>query len=259
MIDTHMHLTMEEFDDDREKILGHFEQDGIECAVEVGYDIVSSMKAVKLAESNSKIYAAVGVHPHDANKVQGDWISFLKEEMNRSSRIVAIGEIGLDYYRDLSPRDVQKKVFEKQLKLAQNLGIPVIFHIRDAYDDMKEIAKSYKVRGVVHSFNGSKKDAEDFLKMGFYIGVGGIATYKKNNTLREIISQLPFDKILTETDSPYLSPQPMRGKRNEPKNVRFILELLSQLFNTPFEKTEEMTTQNAKKLFDIENPYAKKI
>lgn len=258
MIDTHMHLTMKEFDDDREKILEHFEQDGMECAVEVGYDIVSSMKAVKLAESNPKIYAAVGVHPHDANKVQGDWLSFLKG-MSRSSKIVAIGEIGLDYYRDLSPRNVQKEVFEKQLKLAQNLEIPVIFHTRDAYDDMKEIVKNYKVRGVVHSFNGSKKDADDFVKTGFYIGVGGIATYKKSNTLREIISRLPLDKILTETDSPYLSPQPMRGKRNEPKNVRIILELLSQLFNTSFEKMEEVTTQNAKKLFGVENPYAKEI
>ncbi len=256
MIDTHMHLTMEEFDDDRDKILEHLEQDKIECAVEVGYDIVSSMKAVKFAESNSKIYAAIGVHPHDADKVQGDWISFLKE-MSKNPKVVAIGEIGLDYYRDLSPRETQSDVFSRQLSLAESLNMPVIFHIRDAYFDAKRVMKKHDVRGVVHSFNGSREDAKDFIKMGFYIGVGGIATYKRNDTLREIISQLPLSKILTETDSPYLSPQPVRGKRNEPRNVRFVIELLSQLFNTPFERVEEITVQNAKKLFDIEKFHAK--
>ncbi len=258
MIDTHMHLSMKEFDDDRSKILERFEQDGIECAVEVGYDIVSSMKAVKLAESNSRVYAAVGVHPHDAGKVQGDWLSFLKE-MCKDSKVVAIGEIGLDYHRDLSPQIVQKDVFEKQLNLAQSLKIPVIFHVRDAYEDMKEFTRNYEVRGVIHSFNGNKKDAEDFIDMGFYIGVGGIATYKKSSDLRRIISQLPFDRILTETDSPYLSPQPVRGKRNEPKHVTLVLELLSQLFNMPLKKAEELTVKNALRFFDVENSYAKKI
>ena len=250
MIDTHMHITMEEFDKDRERIVGEFEEIGMKCAIEVGYDIESSERAAFFAQEHEKVYAAVGIHPHDAEKAKDDWREKISALLHQS-KVVALGEVGLDYYRDLSPRSVQKEVFREQLKLAQSLNIPLIFHVRDAYEDVRKIVKDYNVSGVVHSFNGSEEDAKEFVKMGFYIGVGGIATYKKNTTLREIISHLPLERILTETDCPYLSPQPVRGKRNEPKNVRFIIEMLSQLFNKSFAEIESQTEKNAQKLFGI--------
>ncbi len=264
MVDTHVHLSMKDFDEDREEIVNHFDEDGIEFVVEVGYNMESSKRAVEFALSHSQIYSAIGVHPHDVKTLHGDWISMLRM-LSKNKKVVAIGEIGLDYYRDLSPRAIQKESFEKQLELAENLNLPVIFHIRDAYLDAREIIKKHDVRGVVHSFNGTLEDAKDFLSMGFYIGVGGIATYKKSDTLRQIISEIPIDRLLIETDSPYLFPRMpkrhvpqenpisrnVRGHRNEPKYVRFVAELLSVLFAMPFEEIEKITTQNARDLFDV--------
>ncbi len=278
MVDTHVHLTMKDFNKDREKIVSHFDEDGIEFVVEVGYNLESSKRAVEFALSHSKIYSAIGVHPHDVKALHGDWISMLRM-FSKEQKVVAIGEIGLDYYRDLSPRFVQKESFEKQLELAESLNLPVIFHIRDAYPDAREIIRKHKVRGVVHSFNGTLEDVKDFLDMGLYIGIGGIATYEKNDTLRKIISEIPVDRVLIETDSPYLFPRMLerrdsqglpaprmlerrvpsehitfktvRGRRNEPKYVRFVLDLLSTLFAIPLENMEKITTQNAKNLFNL--------
>ncbi len=252
MIDTHMHITMEKFDNDREKIVKEFDEVGVECAVEVGYDLKSSKRVASFAQEHEKVYAAVGIHPHDSESVMEsneNWIETISELL-KMPKIVALGEIGLDYYRDLSPRDVQKEIFRKQLKLAEKMKMPIIFHVRDAYADVKEMVKNYNVKGVIHSFNGNEEDAKDFVKIGFYIGVGGIATYKRNGKLREIISHLPIERIVTETDCPYLSPQAVRGKRNEPKNVRFVLEMLAELFGKSFQEMEKRTAENARRLFE---------
>lgn len=278
MVDTHVHLTMKDFNKDREKIVSHFDEDNIEFVVEVGYNLESSKQATEFALSHQKIYSTVGVHPHDVKALHGDWISMLRM-FSKAQKVVAIGEIGLDYYRDLSPRFAQKESFEKQLELAESLNLPVIFHIRDAYPDAREIIKKHNVKGVIHSFNGTLEDAKDFLNMGLYIGVGGIATYEKNDTLREIISNVPINRLLVETDSPYLVPRMLErrdsrdlptsrtlekhvpperlsfknvlGRRNEPRYVKFVLELLSTLFAIPFKDVEKFTTQNAKKLFNL--------
>ncbi len=248
MVDTHAHLCMKDFDADRENIVKDFEKNRLKCVLEVGYDLKSSEKAVEFSKTHDRVYASVGVHPHDAKNVTSDWIEKLKT-LTSFEKVIAIGEVGLDYYRNLSPQEKQKDVFEVQLELASSLNLPVILHIRDAYKDAIEILKTHNVKGVVHSFNGDEFDAKEFLNMGLYIGVGGISTYKKNSHLRDIVSKIPVERILTETDSPYLSPQAVRGKRNEPKHVRFVLEMLSELFCLDFPLLEKITERNAGKLF----------
>ncbi|BBJ27705.1 TatD family hydrolase [Athalassotoga saccharophila] len=247
MVDTHVHLTMEDFPD-REEIVKNFEIDGIEFVIEVGFDPVSSQKGADFSSKHSRVFSSVGIHPHDVKNKDG--LEAI-EKLLDSKKVVAIGEIGLDYYRDLSPRDLQKKYFEIQLEIAKNKKMPVILHVRDAYNDAYEIVKRFDVKGVLHSFNGQIEDLKNFLDLGFHIGVGGMATYKKNEELRKILSFAPLDRILTETDCPYLSPQPVRGKRNEPKYVRFAIETLCTVFKVSFEEIERITSQNAKNLFNI--------
>lgn len=250
MIDTHIHLTMDDFDQDREQIVENFEKDGLELAVEIGFDIDSSRKAVNFAEMHDKIYASVGIHPHDVANLENDWQEKI-EALLSQKKVIAFGEIGLDYYRDLSPRDLQRKYFESQLEIAKNKNLPVILHVRDAYSDAYEIVRHFDLTAVVHSFNGENEDLKRFLDLGFYIGVGGMATYKKNDELRNVLSFAPIDRILTETDCPYLSPQPVRGKRNEPKYVRFTIETLSLIFDVPFERVEKISSENALRFFRL--------
>lgn len=250
MIDTHIHLTLKDFDDDREEIVKNFEEDDLELAVEVGFDLESSQKAAKFAQQHSNVYASAGVHPHYVLNIKEDWKEKI-ERILKDEKVVAIGEIGLDYYRNLSPKDLQKKYFAEQLEIASETHIPVLLHVREAYDDVYNIVKDFAVTAVVHSFNGDRNDLKRFLDLGFYIGVGGIATYKKNSELRETISFAPLNRILTETDCPYLAPQPVRGKRNEPKYVRFAIETLSLIFNLPFDEIEKITSDNAKRFFEI--------
>lgn len=250
MIDTHTHLTLNAFDDDREEIVENFEDDDLESLIEVGFDLESSQKAVNFAKTHLNVYASVGVHPHNVLNIKEGWEESIEAFLN-DEKVVALGEIGLDYYRDLSPRDLQKKYFTRQLEIASKKHIPVILHVRDAYSDVYGIVKDFSVSAVVHSFNGGKDDLKKFLDLGFYIGVGGIATYKKNAELRETISFAPLNRIVIETDCPYLAPQPVRGKRNEPKYVRFAIETLSLIFKAPFKEIEMITSANAKSLFTL--------
>ncbi len=252
MIDTHSHLTMSDFDEDRDQIVENFEKDGIEFIVEIGFDLDSSQKAVNFAKIHDRVYASVGIHPHDVAdlEVEAKWQEKLEKFLDQQ-KVVAIGEIGLDYYRNLSPQVLQRKYFELQLEIAQKRHLPVVLHVRDAYFDAYDILRRFDLTAVVHSFNGEMDDLKRFLDLGFYIGVGGMATYKKNENLRKVMSFSPIDRILTETDCPYLSPQPVRGKRNEPKYVRFAVETLSSIFNIPFERVEKITSENALRFFKI--------
>lgn len=250
MVDTHVHITASEFDKDRNEIIESFDSDGIEFVVEVGADPESSFESVELAGKNAKIYAAVGVHPHGAKRVGKSWIDEL-DRLAGKPKVVAVGEIGLDYYRDLSPRPLQRKLFEEQLSVAKKHDLPVIFHVRDAYDDAIDILKSHDVSGVFHSFAGSKEDLKKALDLGFYVGVGGIATFKRNSELRESISFAPINMILTETDCPDLAPQPVRGKRNQPGYVRYVVGMLADLFGMKSRDIERTTALNAYDFFGI--------
>ena len=224
IVDTHAHIHMPQFEMDRDSIIENFEKEGIAFIVEVGVDLKSSKKAIKLAYDNQKIFSAVGIHPHDVKDIKSEVLEEL-EKLAKLSRVVAIGEIGLDYYRNLSPRELQKKYFIEQIKIAKKLDKPIIVHIRDAYDDALDILKEHakELRVVIHSFSGDINDARVALSLGFFLGIGGPVTFKNAHKLREIVKEIPLDFILSETDCPYLTPEPFRGRRNEPKYVRYVI------------------------------------
>lgn len=255
LIDSHAHLVDRQFAKDLGAVLDRAQENGVAVIINVGYDLKSSFEAVNLAREYDFIYSAVGVHPHDAARVPEDYLNKLKE-LCRHTRVVAVGEIGLDYYRNLSPRPIQQQVFREQLALARELNLPVIIHDREAHQEVMEILskdKPPRAGGVIHCFSGNREMALACINMGFYISFAGPITFSKANQAHEVVVQVPLEKILIETDAPYLAPQGRRGKRNEPAYVRFVGEKIALLKNTPFTKVAAVTTANAKNLFKI-NP-----
>jgi TatD DNase family protein len=256
--DTHCHLVRDEFDSDRADVLTRADQAGILPILIPGTDVPSSRQAVALAESSSRLYAAVGVHPHDA-KTWGPESAGELAELAQSDVVVAIGEIGLDFYRDFSPRPLQREVFQAQLDLARELELPVIVHQRQAEDDVMSILlawhKSLPVGGlrrnpgVLHGFSGSQEIAQRAIEAGFYLGLGGPVTFKNAHDLRQMVPSLPLDRILTETDAPFLAPHPHRGKRNEPAMTRLVAQELSTLMESPLDVVAQVTSNNASTLF----------
>jgi TatD DNase family protein len=251
LIDTHAHLDDRAFDSDRPALIARLHADGV-GAVTVGASLESSREAVRLAERHRSIWATVGVHPHGAKYVSPGVLREL-EELAKSPRVVAIGEIGLDYYRDLSPRDIQRTVFAEQLELAKKLGLPVVLHNRESTDDLvailRQAGKSH--RGVVHSFLGDAALAETFLALGLYLGVGGPLTYPANEALRDAVRRAPLDRLVLETDCPYLTPVPYRGKRNEPAYIEFVAAEIARLRDISIDEVARQTTANALALFHI--------
>jgi TatD DNase family protein len=249
MIDTHTHLFLSEFDGDRELIFNLFEDNSIEAIISVGYNYESSKASAIMSYSKGNVYASVGIHPHDSKDCTIDKI----EELLKMDKVVAIGEIGLDYYRNLSPKEDQINCFERQLDLYFKYKKPLILHIRDAYSDAYKILKKHSnnYEGVVHAFDSDFKTAKKFLELGFHIGIGGMVTYKKKDYLREAVKNIPISKILLETDCPYLSPVPVRGKRNEPANLKYVIETISIVKKINQSEVDKQTTSNAKLLFGI--------
>lgn len=249
MIDTHTHLFMKDFDSDRDLVLNSLSSRGIEAIISVGYNYDSSKTSTIFAYSKDFIYASVGIHPHDSKDCRVNDI----EELLKMDRVVALGEIGLDYYRNLSPKEVQIDCFEKQLDLYFKYKKPLILHIRDAYDEAYSILKfhSNSYRGVVHAFDSDYSTAKKFLDMGFYLGIGGMLTYKKKDYLREVVRKIPLNRILLETDCPYLTPVPMRGKRNEPSFLKYVVDVISEVKKLNVIDIDRETTSNVKKLFGL--------
>ncbi len=251
LIDTHAHLDDRAFDKDRAAVIaGLFAADiGV---IAVGANLASSREAVRLAERHRGIWAAVGVHPHDAKTVTPSVLREL-EDLAKSPRAVAIGEIGLDYYRDLSLRDVQRSVFAAQLELAKRLELPVVLHNRQSTDDLLVILREAGAshRGVVHSFLGNLAQAETFLRLGLHLGAGGPITYPANAALRDAVRQAPLDHLVLETDCPYLTPVPHRGKRNEPTYIELIASEIACLRGISIDDVARATTANALTLFGI--------
>lgn len=253
LIDSHAHLDDERFDEDRDKIIKDLTKDGISLVINPGADIASSVKAISLSEKYDNIYAAVGVHPHEVEDMDNDTLLVLKS-LAQKEKVVAIGEIGLDYYYDNSPRDLQKKWFREQIRLAKKIKLPIIVHDRDAHKDTFDIIKEEyddTLRGVLHCYSGSLEMAKEYIKMGFYISFAGPVTFKKAKVPKEVAKEIPLENLLVETDSPYLTPEPKRGKRNEPSNVRYVAAMISQLKSVDFEKVANYTSKNAKELFSI--------
>ncbi len=262
MIDTHAHLDMlppELFETTLRCLEGDCPE-GVEiplsAVITVGCDKEEIPKAVAIANRYEKIWCAVGYHPYEADKVSQKELEELKSIVEANDdKVVAIGECGLDYYRDYSSKENQIKVFEAQLELAKGLGLPVVVHSRDADEDTVAVLKNSGIeRGVIHCFTGTEKLLKGALDLGFYISLSGIITYKNAADLRELAKQIPLDRLLVETDSPYLAPVPKRGKKNMPPYVFFTLKFLSEHLKVPVEMLDRITTANAIKLFEI-NPF----
>ena len=251
IFESHAHYDDEAFDEDREELLGKMQQQGIEYIINIGANIDSSKKTVELTEKYPFLYGAVGVHPSDTAELDEQKIGWLKLQCERP-KIVAVGEIGLDYYWDEPERPVQRTWFCRQLDLAREVKLPVVSHSRDAAKDTLTIMKEMhaeEIGGVVHCFSYSKEMAEEYLKLGFYIGVGGVVTFNNAKKLKEAVEFLPMDKILLETDSPYLTPVPNRGKRNSSLNLPYIARQIAELKGISYEQVVEITNRNARKLF----------
>jgi len=255
LFDTHCHIDDPRFDEDRAEALARMAENGIHQAVIVGSDMPSSQSAVEFAKAHEGFYAAVGVHPHEAKTFKMDDLDTIDQWFKNEPKVVALGEIGLDYYYDLSPREVQREVFMTQLNWAYENDKPVIFHIRDAHGDILDLLRSRKGKlpsGIIHCFSGSWECAKEYMKMGFYISFAGPVTFKKAPSLWETAMNMPLDRMLVETDSPYLTPVPFRGKRNEPAYVRFVAEKLAELRQIPVEEVRRITTENARRVYRLD-------
>lgn len=252
-IDSHAHLDDKRFDGDREKLIESLYDDGVEAVLVPGADLQTSGEALKIAEKYSFIYAAVGCHPHDS-KYMNDEIMNIFREMAASKKVIGIGEIGLDYYYDNSDRDTQRKWFREQIRLAKDLDLPYIVHDRDAHEDILRIMKEEHydgARGILHCYSGSLELSREFIKLGFYISLAGPVTFAKARVPKLVAGEVPFDKLLIETDSPYLTPEPYRGKRNEPKYVRYVAEEIARIRNISVDEVAEKTKENFKTLFNL--------
>lgn len=250
LIDTHVHLNHHYYSRDFQEVLNRARDWGVQQMIVPGYDRPSSERSVELAERYG-LAAAVGVHPHDAERLRDKDLDWFREQL-KQQRAVAVGEIGLDYYRDLSPRNVQQEAFRAQIGLAREIGRPIIVHNRDAGEDVLAILKDEEastVGGVLHCFSEDLDYATRAIEMGFHIGIAGPVTYKSSDVLQEVAKTVPLDRILVETDAPYLSPQRFRGRRNEPAYVKLVAEMIADLREMPFEEVAAATTENARRLF----------
>ena len=248
IFDTHAHYDDEKFGDDADALLDYLLSHGVSGIITCGVDVSSSRKALELSKKHNGVYAAVGFHPE--NLPDGDIVLGKIEELLKQEKAVALGEIGLDYHWDI-PRQKQIKWFKAQLTLAQKLSVPVILHDRDAHGDMLEIIKEYKPRGVLHCFSGSVEMAKEVLDLGLYIGIGGVVTFKNARKTVEVAKMLPRERILLETDCPYLAPEPMRGKINHSGMIAFTAEKLAEIRGETVKTVLQYTRENVKNLFGI--------
>lgn len=253
LIDSHCHIDDARFDTDRDAMLTRAHAGGVERFVTIGCDLETSRAALSLAQRYPFISATVGVHPHEVKLIQEGWYDELRS-LARSDRVVAYGEIGLDYHYDHSPREIQRLRFREQVQLARELRLPIVIHTREAQEDTIAILKEEKAHelgGVFHCFSGDALLAKDALDLGFYLSFSGVITFQNSSMLRDIVRTVPMDRVLVETDAPYLTPVPHRGKRNEPAYVRHVADKIAELHGISVQDVEEATTQNTRSLFRI--------
>jgi TatD DNase family protein len=253
LFDTHCHLDADAFDPDRAEVLARARAAGVSRFLNPAYDHDSSRRAVTLAAQHTEVYAAIGIHPNDVTALDGDGLRLL-QVLACQPKVVAIGEIGLDYYWNTFPRERQQAGFKQQLHLAQELDLPVIIHCRDAYDDTLSILERSTLPGsrvLLHSFAGNGADAARAVANGYMLGIGGPVTFKKAESLREVVQEAPLDQLVLETDAPYLAPHPHRGKRNEPAYLRLTAEKVAELRRLPLEELARATTTSASRFFGL--------
>lgn len=257
LFDTHAHLDDQKYDADREAMLGRARDAGVGLILNVGYDLASSQRSIDLAEQYDFVYAAVGVHPHDAKTVDEAALEQLRQ-MAKHPKVVALGEIGLDYYYDNSPREVQRQVFQQQVELATQLQLPIIVHDRDAHGDVMQTLRdnsSQLSSGVLHCFSGSYEMAMECIRLGLYVSFAGPVTFKNAVKLKEIATKVPLDRMLIETDAPYLTPEPYRGKRNESAYVAQVAEVIANLRGMSVAELAQQTKENGQRLFGIKQNF----
>ena len=252
IFDSHAHYDSEQFNEDRDELLNSMENRGVGTILNSGASWDSVTEVVELAQKYPFMYAAVGVHPDEVGELNDERFEYMKAQCKKE-KVVAVGEIGLDYYWDNESHDVQKKWFIKQLELAREMDLPVIIHSRDAAADTLEIMKEHAkgLRGVIHCFSYSIELAREYVKMGFHIGIGGVVTFKNGRKLKEIAAEIPLDRILLETDCPYLAPVPFRGKRNDSSYISYVAQEIAELKGISYEEVVAKTEQNGKELFRI--------
>ena len=253
IFESHAHYDSHQFDEDRAELLNSMQENGVGTIVNVCADWDSVTEVVDMASEYPFMYAAVGLHPDEVGELNEERFEFLKSQCQKD-KVVAVGEIGLDYYWDNESHDVQKEWFIRQLELARELDLPVIIHSRDAAEDTLNVMKEYAkgLRGVIHCFSGSKEMAEEYVKMGFHIGIGGVVTFKNGKKLKEVAEVIPLERILLETDCPYLAPEPYRGKRNSSLYIPHIAQAIADIKGITYEEVVAQTEQNGKLLFGIQ-------
>ena len=251
IFETHAHYDDPAFDRDRDRLLALLKDEGIAPIVNIGASIETTKSTVELAHRYDHVYAAIGVHPSDCGDLTENDIEWLKD-LSSDEKVVAIGEIGLDYHYDEPDREIQKKWFIRQLELAGDTSLPIVVHSRDAAQDTYEIIKDFRgLRGVIHCFSYSAELAREYVKMGYYIGVGGVVTFKNGRKLHEVVKEIPLESIVVETDAPYLSPEPYRGRRNSSAFIPYIIERIADLKNVSYETVERVVYENAADLYKV--------
>lgn len=249
IFDTHAHFDDKKFDSDRDELLKALPEKGVCAAVNQSTDLKTAEISIALAEKYDYIYAAVGIHPENLESLREDYISVLRE-LSKHEKVLAIGEIGLDYYWDI-PKDRQLRVFEEQLELSRELSLPVCVHDREAHGDTLSLLQKYRPKGVVHCFSGSREMAKEVLKIGMYIGVGGALTFKNARKIIEVVEDTPLDRIVLETDAPYLAPVPFRGKRNDSSLIAYVAEKAAEIKGVTADELLKITCENAKRLYQM--------
>ena len=254
LVDTHAHLNDEQFVEDREQVIARAKENGIETIINIGFNKETILSTMELIEQYDFIYGAVGWHPNDAHTMTEDDLHWI-EELTAHPKIVAIGEIGLDYYWDFAPKDIQQDIFRKQIRLAKKVKLPIIIHNRDAHQDVLSILAeegANEVGGIMHSFSGSTEMAQQCIDLGFYISFSGPVTFKNAKKPKEVAANIPLNRILVETDAPYLTPEPYRGKRNESSYVKYVAAKIAELREMDVEELQQITTENAKRILKFD-------
>ena len=253
LIDSHSHLEMPDFRKDLKTVIQRAKESGVEYIFTVGTEKKDWMRALEIAHSNPSVYAILGVHPHNAKEIDEETYPTLRK-LCRDEKVRAYGEIGLDFYRNLSPRDVQLKRFREQIVLAKELRLPIVVHDREAHEETLEVLKSERAEecgGIIHCFSGDYEMAKECIEMGFYISIPGTITFKNAEGFQEIIKHLPLESLLIETDAPFLAPLPFRGKRNEPSYIRYTAQKVAEIKKVSFEKVADVTTENAFRVYRL--------
>ena len=254
LVDSHAHIQLDNYSTDRDAVLTRARQAGVRTILVIGFDLQTSRDAIALTEAYEGLYATVGAHPHDT-KDFGEKTLEIFRELASHSKVIALGEMGLDYYRNLSPSTLQKSAFERQLDLSEELNLPVVIHNREAYHDILPVlrARNGRICGVMHCFSGDVDIMRQTLDLGFSVGIGGPVTYRKSEDLQAVAKEVPADRLLVETDCPWLAPQFRRGKRNEPAYVRSTAEKIAELRGISLDEIAEITTRNFENLFRVKN------